>query len=195
MNLTPLAGVLWLGWNLSTILFLYWFENIIVGFFNILKMRIAQLPVKEKIVMPKDREYSITEKNTALIVAFVFHYGTFTFGHGLFVYFLFLKNYHVDWTLFLSIISLFISYGTAYYANYVGNKEYETISSDELMRDPYVRVIIVHTTLILGGLYILKVGEHNLSYLVILTGLVILVNLTTTLTKNSSFFSKHISFK
>ena len=37
-NAIPLFGVLFLGWNVWTILTIYWLENGVVGFFNVLKM-------------------------------------------------------------------------------------------------------------------------------------------------------------
>ena len=40
-NLIPLVGVLWFGWDVWGILTIYWLENGIVGFFNVLKMRRA----------------------------------------------------------------------------------------------------------------------------------------------------------
>lgn len=41
-NLVPLVGVLFLGWSLWTILVLYWLENGVIGFFNVLKMAAAR---------------------------------------------------------------------------------------------------------------------------------------------------------
>ena len=38
VNLIPLFGVLFFGWSLFSIMFLYWIENGIIGFFNILKI-------------------------------------------------------------------------------------------------------------------------------------------------------------
>jgi hypothetical protein len=37
-NLFPIYGVLFLGWEVFIILFLFWMENLIIGFFNILRM-------------------------------------------------------------------------------------------------------------------------------------------------------------
>jgi len=41
-NLIPLIGVLFFGWDVSTILILYWSENVIIGFYNIFKMAMAR---------------------------------------------------------------------------------------------------------------------------------------------------------
>ena len=41
-NLMPLAGVLALNWNVTPIMVFYWTENLVIGFYNVLKMRRAQ---------------------------------------------------------------------------------------------------------------------------------------------------------
>ena len=38
VNTVPLVGVLIFDWRLFSIVFLYWIENSIVGFFNVLKI-------------------------------------------------------------------------------------------------------------------------------------------------------------
>ena len=38
MNLIPLVGVFWFGWDVSVIIFLYWLENVIIGLLNIPKI-------------------------------------------------------------------------------------------------------------------------------------------------------------
>lgn len=41
-NAIPVIGVMFLGWSLLTILVLYWLENGIVGFWNVLKINLAR---------------------------------------------------------------------------------------------------------------------------------------------------------
>jgi Family of unknown function (DUF6498) len=40
-NSIPLGGVAFFGWNLATILVIYWLENGIVGFWNVPRMALA----------------------------------------------------------------------------------------------------------------------------------------------------------
>ena len=40
-NVVPLLGVLWFGWEVFPLLLLFWFENLIIGAFNVLKMILA----------------------------------------------------------------------------------------------------------------------------------------------------------
>jgi Family of unknown function (DUF6498) len=42
VNTIPLFGVLFFGWSLFSIMFLYWLENGIVGFFNVFKIALAR---------------------------------------------------------------------------------------------------------------------------------------------------------
>ena len=45
VNLLPLAGVVLWGWNVHTLLILYWLENGIVGFWNVPKIALAQASI------------------------------------------------------------------------------------------------------------------------------------------------------
>jgi hypothetical protein len=100
-NLLPVAGVLLWGWNIFEIVSLYWFENVVIGVFNVLKMLAAtgefQLKdqargnPKEDPEMP-DYLKTPTASGIAnhgikffLIPFFTFHYGMFCFVHGIFV--------------------------------------------------------------------------------------------------------------
>ena len=85
-NLVPLAGVLWWGWDLWTILVLYWVENGIVGAFNVVKILMAQgtlLPGTAQIQMNGRPINEIARGGIAAF--FTIHYGIFWVGHGVFV--------------------------------------------------------------------------------------------------------------
>ncbi len=83
-NAIPLAGVLFLGWSVWTILILYWLENGIVGVFNVLKMARAQGPdTADRRAIAQNPVPSGSK--LALIPFFVIHYGLFWFVHGIFV--------------------------------------------------------------------------------------------------------------
>ena len=47
-NLVPLVGVLFWGWNVATLLVLYWVENGIVGLLNVPKMLLASGPTSHR---------------------------------------------------------------------------------------------------------------------------------------------------
>ena len=85
-NLIPLAGVLFLGWSVWQILIIYWLENGIVGFYNVLKMLKA-----EGTGFASMASYRINGRSpvgmakAALVPFFCLHYGIFWAVHGLFV--------------------------------------------------------------------------------------------------------------
>lgn len=84
-NAIPLFGVLFLGWNVWSILVLYWLENGIVGVVNMLKMARAQGPDTTNRGAIAQNPVPSGSK-VALIPFFVIHYGLFWFVHGIFVF-------------------------------------------------------------------------------------------------------------
>lgn len=48
VNTVPLVGVLLFDWRLFSIVFLYWIENGIVGFFNVLKISWSRKPISSE---------------------------------------------------------------------------------------------------------------------------------------------------
>jgi hypothetical protein len=92
-NLIPLAGVLFWGWNVATLLVLYWVENGIVGILNVPKMLLADGPdepatrvVAVRGVGPVTVGRSGMTAKAALIPFFLVHYGIFWLVHGVFVF-------------------------------------------------------------------------------------------------------------
>lgn len=252
-NLIPVVGVLFFGWSLITILVLYWVENGIVGFWNVLKIAMArgtwipQLPD-----MPADAAFVATgnphraaglqarwrEAQAArsatigaaqamailgaaprigLSIFFLVHYGFFWLGHGLFV-FLFLPTMagafgpggpdpsclagpplmpglpgdgdpgflpgvgeldgscespmgQLLWgSVVLGAVALFISHGASFLFNYIGRREYLTKSPAQQMAAPYSRVVVLHLTIIFGGMVVAFLGAP-IGALLVLVGL------------------------
>lgn len=189
-NLVPLAGVLWFDWNVWTILGVYWLENGIVGFFNVLKMSAVAGAAR-----------------LAVIPFFVVHYGIFWLVHGVFVLTLPLfaglgsgfdalpldpsmqlvpgEGPQLDYAVSegpnvavvaIAGVGLFISHGLSYLFNFLGRGEYRHVTAGELMFAPYRRLIVLHVTIVFGGLVISMTGAPVL-VLVILVGLKTLMDL------------------
>ncbi|MCX6556583.1 MAG: DUF6498-containing protein [Candidatus Aminicenantes bacterium] len=78
-NLMPLLGVLALNWDVTPIMVFYWSENLVVGFYNVLKMRRAQGSVASSSTTLNDRPVQQSDRR-AMIVFFIVHYGMFTPG-------------------------------------------------------------------------------------------------------------------
>ena len=157
-NVVPLLGVLWFGWKVFPLLLLFWFENLIIGAFNVLKMLLAS---------PADGKSWAAK--CFLVPFFSFHYGMFTLIHGVFVIGLFggqfrhgapfpgvetvlalIRQEHLGW----AILGLTISHGISFGLNYLGGGEYRRASLGVLMAQPYGRIVVLHLT-ILGGAFLM----------------------------------------
>jgi hypothetical protein len=94
-NLVPLVGVLFLGWDLATLVAVYWAENGVVGVFAVLRILTAgnagALAFVPQPPPPPGRPAvtHIPSGAAKLFLApfFCVHYGMFWFVHGVFVWF------------------------------------------------------------------------------------------------------------
>lgn len=75
LNLIPLGGVLWLGWDASQILVLYWIENVVVGALSLVRILTAQ----DRTPVGPDQK---ADSPLGTGCFFVVHYGVFTLVHG-----------------------------------------------------------------------------------------------------------------
>ncbi len=84
-NAIPLVGVLFLGWNVWLILILYWLENGVVGFFNVLKILRAEGPMDPTNRWQMNGRPMPEVGRRFLAGFFLIHYGIFWVVHGVFV--------------------------------------------------------------------------------------------------------------
>jgi hypothetical protein len=178
VNLIPLVGVVFFGWSGFNIIFLYWSENVIIGFYNVLKMLTAGAigdPSAEA-KKPSDPGYlsaRLLAMASAIFYAgfFTFHYGLFTYVHGIFVVALckimpaqlagqpveplfglepYVKESFSS-GLWVAFLALFLSHGFSFVANFLYRREYRRVSAADLLMAPYGRVVVLHLTIIFGA--------------------------------------------
>lgn len=170
-NLIPIFGVLYLDWDVGSIIVLYWAENLVIGLYTILKML-------------------VTGGIDALgrILFFCIHYGFFAAVHGIFV--LELTDYAgisamqeaaTSWpgplvlieklynliTRILSVaqeevlwvlLAMLLSHGASFLLLFIGQGEYRETTPSKLMQAPYKRVAILHVAVILGAFLVIRLG-------------------------------------
>lgn len=85
-NMVPLAGVLFWGWNVATLLVLYWVENGIVGVLNVAKILLARGQLVPGSTPAVRFSGNIGVSNAAIAGFFLIHYGIFWLVHGVFVW-------------------------------------------------------------------------------------------------------------
>ena len=172
VNQAPVWGVIFRDWSVFTIMLLFALENIIIGAFNLLRMRMVP-----------------TRAKTAQMLLFVFHYGTFTLAHIAFVFMLFgqdvlaaldntdnpLKFFRevfgiiTVWLnplsdlgngLWVPVLGMLISHGTSFWKDFLGQQEYKRTSFGFLVFHPYGRVAVMHATTVIGAVIVEFTGSH-----------------------------------
>lgn len=196
-NAVPILGVLLLDWDLLTIVRIYWLENGVIGVFAALRILTAgEQPAGERPSTASGAEGATGTSGAtsasaasgpgaarlATVVAkvltvpfFVFHYGAFWFGHGVFVW-LALPMFFEPGTggpggpdleapvlaelpvILVAGAALFVSHGASFVLNWLGRGEFRTATVNGEMTAPYGRVIVLHLTIILGAFAVAFLG-------------------------------------
>jgi hypothetical protein len=168
-NLIPLLGVLFFGWSLFPIMFLYWLENVVIGFFNVVRMARAEkkMPEGQKNLKLGGKPYDPSMKKT-LIFFFIVHYGLFTLVHGIFISVLFGPANISLIGAIVGFASLFMSHYVSYRTNFIGKEEYKNLSAPDLFFQPYKRIVILHLTVLFGGIFAKAFGAPIIALLVLI---------------------------
>lgn len=152
-NLLPLLGVLLLGWDVFSILVVFWLENVVIGLFGVLRTARAT-------------------KSVVLPLFFVVHYGGFMAGHAM-ILLLFAPdtgtNGELDPQNLLAFLqspyivlvatALTLSHGYSYVKNFLGRAEYARLGRRQAMALPYARMMITHIGLLFGGALLEALGQ------------------------------------
>lgn len=170
VNLLPLAGVLLLDWDVAALMVLYWSENLVLGFYTLLKMLV---------ISPLGA--------LGMGTFFAIHYGGFCAVHGLFIASLLLDE-GIDpmpgepWPLFLvfpqllvnvvrqvleyappewlfAFAALYVSHGVSFVVNFLFGRERDELGLKQLMTAPYGRIVLLHVAILLGGFAVMSLGQ------------------------------------
>ena len=169
-NVIPLLGVLFLGWSVWNILIIYWLENGIVGAFNILKMARAEgtsadpgpalmingqpassmskirpdavlrHALRHLLVRPRDLRVHAAGLRRILSPGAA---DEMTIEPG---------------SILVAGFALAVSHGLSFWWNYLRGGEYRRATAASLMFAPYRRLIVLHLTIIFGGMAIMFTG-------------------------------------
>ena len=164
-NLVPVAGSLFLDWNLADVMVLYWAESAVIGFFNVCKI-------------------AVIGRAFALLAGpfFIGHFGGFMAVHFLFIYTIFVKPPDTQLssnddlatvaglflTLWPALLALFISHAYSFFQNFLGRREYQNRTVNQQMTEPYGRIIFMHLVLIFGGGLSLFLGGPKIVLLLVI---------------------------
>lgn len=144
--------------NFNTLLWCYWWQSVIIGIFNFIRMRtlkqydVTDLKINDK---PVDKKSDV---KGCMSRFFLFHYGFFHFGYFIFLITgLFTKNVEVvnfNYVL-TAIIGFFISSLMGYIHNH--RKDIEGMPNiGTLMFQPYIRIIPMHFCIMASAFFTMK---------------------------------------
>ena len=158
-NLVPLVGVLFFGWSLFGVMWLYWAENGVIGAFALLRILTAGEGHGQKLGMAP---------------FFVVHYGLFWTVHGAFV----VSTFGDDVGLWANhgglqvegIVALALSHGASFVLNYLARGEWRTAAPGAEMFKPYGRVVLLHVVILAGG-FLAEATGSGVVALALLVGL------------------------
>ncbi|MFM2198932.1 MAG: hypothetical protein RLZZ505_2364 [Verrucomicrobiota bacterium] len=203
-NLIPVAGVLLWEWSVFEIVALYWFENVVIGAVNILKLTACSGDLRDPNLIRHQEElptYMRTPPAPAvirhgaklfLIPFFTFHYGMFCFVHGMFVFILLGGkaggNTGGDPVSGMrDMISGVFETGGKWFAlaivashlfsfgwNFIGKGEYLRHSLKSVMAAPYGRIVVLHIAIIFGAFVTAALGSPVYLLLLLIAGKILL---------------------
>lgn len=171
VNTFPIFGVLFLDYDILSVFLLYWAESGIIAIFVVCKM-IATFTWRKPKNKPKSL-WALTIIGKIIVAPFLMiHFAGFMFGHLFFIIALFspslletsgfniltpaLSELMQVW---LGLLLLSCSHGFSFYSNFIKSKEYKKITKKISMMLPYKRIVIMHITLIIGGMLYSTSGQ------------------------------------
>jgi len=160
-NIVLIVFALYENWGILTVMFIYWCQSIIIGFFTFLKM-----------ITLKDFSTEGVNYNTMRPTAgakifmsffFLFHYGMFHFGYYMFLisgaFFMSgAKVGTIDASMYLVIGVFFVNH----LFSFIYNQQKEVNKKPnigKIMFFPYIRIIPMHLTIIFGGAFMMTGGS------------------------------------
>jgi hypothetical protein len=155
-NLIPLYGIVFLGWNLAVLLILYWLESAVFGFYAVLKMLITPGGPKKLFLIP----------------FFFLHFGGFMFGHLLAIVTFLVDFFKVEGLdpnqLKFYLLAAFLSHGASFLINFVGKMEYQRSSVEKEALAPYLRIVLMQITIVIGAVLHLTLKFDSNAILILL---------------------------
>lgn len=205
-NLSILYGVLFQGWDVFQILFLYWLESGAIGFINIFKIFLAEGKVNQDEIIKKDlnkiglneralKQYVFVQSmfisKPGVIIVFCIHFSFFMIAHLIFLVTFFkpkLTGAFINY-VFPVLIVFLVSHTLSFFINYIGRGEYKVADFVKQSKAPYFRIVIMHLVIISSGFIVQFLDKGKFAILVLVL-LKIGVDLYSHLKEHSTFINK-----
>jgi len=191
INLIILSFAFILDWSLYDIIFSYWLENLVIGFYNIFKMyKVDGGNPDDHYKMVNGKRIYVPPIKTPFVVFFVFHFSILWLIHGNYIQdqfnvhnLLYKTDYGyniiklIDWPTGIAFAGLFISHGVSYFKNFLGKKEYVNRSFAQQMVVPYIGIVIISGVIWIVAMFSLHTTGSHPTVITFLILLKILIDL------------------
>ena len=167
INLVPLFGVWFKGWDPKQMFLIYCLETVIIGLYNIIKMAIVTLYKKRDVW--ENNGSSTMVRGWFFILFFILHYGLFVFvqmnifggvtglsdktGNGMFSFVFHAADLLTDDSK-LVLYGFIVFYGVQMMIDFIASGVYKKTSMGLLMFQPYMRIFIQQFVVILGSMFL-----------------------------------------
>ena len=185
-NIVPLILTFVFRWDVGGIVILYWWENVIIGFYAVLRLLGAQGKGDDETGGTEVAEMANHSIKLFLVPFFCFHYFFFCFIHGIFVLLLTSGDFEsarpMDGNLLvnfwnalptwgaLSLLIIFVSHGISFFRYYIRGREYvKTHAIIEMFR-PYGRIVLLHICILAGGFATMLFGQPIVLVVLLILG-------------------------
>lgn len=142
-------------WPLGEIMWVYWFQSIIIGATNVWRMAALKKFSTKDLKMNDQPIPETPEGKWSLIAFFIAHYGIFHFIYAGFLWGSIspaeIPPVHVT-TLMLSVISFILAHTYSLRRNIEDDLKEPTPNIGTLMMFPYFRIFPMHFTILFGGI-------------------------------------------
>lgn len=161
INLIPAFCVLFFGWSALALLLLYWAENVVLGVINVFKMTVISLT----------SGVANAAMGLFIVPFFIFHYGAFCAGHGLFTVALTggaleggdpfdaLRQIWADRWNYVGPLLALSAFHLAAFVQWLRSDARRTAALHSQMGEPYGRIIVMHITILFGGVLVVMLGQ------------------------------------
>lgn len=166
VNLVPLFGVWFYGWDARQVFLVYCLETVIIGIINVVKMACVTLFARNKDVWQNNGNTTM-QSGWFFIIFFILHYGIFVFVQtqlffgvsGLVPNGSLLMQYSKIPELLGRDGQLMLLIFTAYYImqsvfGFFSSGVFKTVSMSRLMFEPYMRIFVQQFVVILGSMFL-----------------------------------------
>lgn len=154
-------------WDVSTVLWVYWMQSIIIGFFQFLRILSLKKFSTENFTINNKPTLPTSQTKVFTAFFFAFHYSFFHFIYAIFLFNLF-TNKALDFTyLFLGGLIFFLNHTFSYVHNKIIDEQ-KTQNIGQLMFSPYARIVPMHLIIIFGAI----LGQSTLIVFLLLKTLI-----------------------